>query len=217
VLGRHRNLPLVRRPVVATSTGPALKNHVCCEKIDVGGIILNMTQKPSRISLHWIWFIILIVLLDQGTKHFVVSSLKPNRPMDILPSVEFVLSYNKGISFSFLRFANDSQRWPLVGLSVLAAGLVGWWLSRVPSGKPILAVGLALIVGGALGNMLDRVRIGSVIDFVHVFYKAWSFAVFNFADAAITMGVIATIGSTFFEAPTAGADGQTMDDGGRAK
>ena len=165
-----------------------------------------MTRKPSHISLHWIWLIVLIVLLDQGTKHLAVSWLEPNRPTAILPSVEFVLSYNKGISFSFLRFADDAQRWPLVGLSILASGLLGWWLSRIPSGKPILAIGLALIVGGALGNMLDRARIGSVIDFVHVFYEAWSFAVFNFADAAITTGVIAMIASTYLETPSVGAD-----------
>jgi len=119
-----------------------------------------------------------------------------------------VLSYNKGISFSFLQFVDDAQRWPLVGLSVLASGLLGWWLSRVPSGRPILAIGLTLIVGGALGNMLDRARIGSVIDFVHVSYKAWSFAVFNFADAAITMGAIVTIASTYLETPSVCADNQ---------
>jgi signal peptidase II len=160
-----------------------------------------MTQKPSHISLGWIWFIVLIILLDQGTKHLVVRALEPNRPIAILPSVEFVLSYNKGISFSFLQFVDDAQRWPLVGLSILAAGLFGWRLSRVPSGRPILPIGLAMIVGGALGNMLDRARIGSVIDFVHVSYKAWSFAVFNFADAAITMGVIAIMASTYLETP----------------
>ena len=165
-----------------------------------------MTQKPSHISLRWIWLIVLIVLLDQGTKRLVVSSLQPNRPMAILPSVEFVLSYNKGISFSFLQFADDAQRWPLVGLSILAAGLLGWWLSRLPPGRPILAMGLALITGGALGNMLDRARIGSVIDFVHVYYGAWSFAVFNVADAAITIGVIATMASAYLETPSVGAD-----------
>ena len=175
------------------------------------GTILSMTWKPSHISLRWIWFIVLIVLLDQGTKHLVVSSLEPNRPTAILPSVEFVLSYNKGISFSFLQLADDAQRWPLVGLSILASGLLGWWLSRVPSGRPILAIGLTLIVGGALGNMLDPARIGSVIDFVHVSYKAWSFAVFNFADAAITMGVIATIASAYLETPSVCADGQGKD------
>jgi len=167
-----------------------------------------MTQKPSHISVRWIWLIVLIVLLDQGTKHLVASSLQPNRPIAILPSVEFVLSYNKGVSFSFLQFADDAQRWPLVGLSILAAGLLGWWLSRLPSGRPILAMGLALIVGGALGNMLDRAGIGSVIDFVHVYYKAWSFAVFNVADAAITIGVIATLASTYFETPSVCADSQ---------
>jgi signal peptidase II len=169
---------------------------------------MSMTQKPSHVSLHWIWFIVLIVLLDQGTKHLVVSSLEANRPMAILPSVELVLSYNKGISFSWFQFADDAQRWPLVSLSILASGLLGWWLGRVPSGRPILAMGLALILGGALGNMLDRARIGSVIDFVHVSYKAWSFAVFNLADAAITMGVIATMASTYLETPGVCADRQ---------
>jgi hypothetical protein len=93
---------------------------------------MSITQKPSHISLHWIWFIVLIVLLDQGAKHLVVSSLEANRPMAILPSVELVLSYNKGISFSWFLFADDVQRWPLVSLSILASGLLGWWLSRVP-------------------------------------------------------------------------------------
>jgi signal peptidase II len=169
---------------------------------------MSMTRKPSHISLHWIWFIVLIVVLDQGTKHLVVSSLQANRPMAILPSVELLLSHNKGISFSWLQLADDVQRWPLVGLSILASGLLGWWLSRVPSGRPMLAMGLGLILGGALGNMLDRARIGSVIDFVHVFYKAWSFAVFNLADAAITMGVIATMASTYLETAGACADSQ---------
>jgi len=165
-------------------------------------------MKSSHISLHWLWFIVLVVLLDQGTKHLVVSSLQVDRPMAILPSLELVLSYNKGISFSWFRFADDVQRWPLVGLSILASGLLGWWLSRVPSGRPILAMGLALILGGALGNMLDRARIGSVIDFVHVYYKAWSFAVFNFADTAITIGVIVTIALTYLETLGVSADSQ---------
>ena len=170
-----------------------------------------MSQIPTRISLRRIGFIVLIVLLDQGTKHLVVGSLQPSRPMVILPSVEFVLSYNKGISFSFLRFARDAQRWPLVGLSMMASGLLGWWLSRIRSGRPVLAIGLALIIGGALGNMLDRARIGSVIDFVQVFYKAWSFAVFNVADAAITIGVIAILASTYLETPDVSTDRQGKD------
>jgi len=170
---------------------------------------MSIIRKPSHISLHWIWFIVLVVLLDQGTKHLVVSSLQANRPMAILPSVELVLSYNKGISFSWFQFAADVQRWPLVGLSMLASGLLGWWLSRMPPGRPILATGLSLILGGAVGNMLDRARIGSVIDFIHFFYKAWSFAVFNFADTAITMGVIATMASTYLETPNVCVDSQS--------
>jgi signal peptidase II len=169
---------------------------------------MGITKKPLRVKSRWIWLIVLIVLLDQGTKHLVVNLLETNRAMAVLPSVDFVLSYNKGISFSFLQFAADTQRWPLVGLSILASGLLCWWLSRVPRGKPILAMGLSLILGGALGNMLDRARIGSVIDFVHVYYKAWSFAVFNFADAAITVGVIATLASSHLETLGACSDSE---------
>ena len=166
---------------------------------------MSMTR---RIGLHRICFVVLIILLDQGTKYLVVHSLQAGRPMAILPSVELVLSYNKGISFSWFQFTGDVQRWPLVGLSLLASALLGWWLGRVPSGRPVLAIGLGLILGGALGNMLDRARIGSVIDFVHLSYKAWSFAVFNFADAAITIGVIATMASTCLQAPHVCADSQ---------
>lgn len=160
---------------------------------------------PSRVSLRWIWLILVVVLLDQGTKKLVVDWLEPERPLLILsstalPSIDFVLSYNRGVSFSFLRFADDAQRWPLVGLSLLACGLLAWWLRRVAPGQPILAAGLALIIGGALGNVLDRARIGSVIDFVHLSYQAWSFAIFNVADTAITLGAIATVVSLFLEA-----------------
>ena len=72
---------------------------------------MSVTQKPSHISLHWIWFIVLIVALDQGTKYLVVGSLEANRPIGILPLVDFVLSYNKGISFSWFQFGGDVQRW----------------------------------------------------------------------------------------------------------
>nr|WP_249146226.1 signal peptidase II [Bradyrhizobium diazoefficiens] len=164
-------------------------------------------------SLRWIGLILVIVLLDQVTKQLVVSSLEPGRPMVILssgalPSVDLVLSYNKGISFSFLSFADDAQRWPLVALSLLACALLVWWLSRVPSSQPIQAFGLALIIGGALGNMLDRARLGAVIDFVHVSWGAWSFAVFNVADTAITMGVVAILASTFLDTSGVSAESQ---------
>ena len=162
-------------------------------------------RTPSPFSFRWVLLILAVVLLDQGTKQLVVAWLEPDRPTIIfvsgaLPSIDFLLSYNKGVSFSVLRFADDAQRWPLVGLSLLACGLLAWWLRRVPPTQPIMATGLALIIGGAFGNMLDRARIGSVIDFVHLSYQAWSFAIFNVADTAITLGAIATLVSLILEA-----------------
>ena len=162
-------------------------------------------RTPSPFSFRWVLLILAVVLLDPGTKQLVVGSLEPDRPRIIfssgaVPSLDFVLSYNKGVSFSVLRFADDAQRWPLVGLSLLACGLLAWWLRRVPPTQPIMATGLALIIGGAFGNMLDRARIGSVIDFVHLSYQAWSFAIFNVADTAITLGAIATLVSLILEA-----------------
>ena len=158
----------------------------------------------QRTSLRWIWLSLAVVLLDQGTKQLVVTLLKPERPLPILsstalPSIDFLLSYNKGVSFSLLRFADNAQRWPLVALSLLASGLLAWWLCRVPPRQPILATGLALIICGAFSNMLDRARLGSVIDFIHLSYKDWSFAVFNAADTAITFGAIATVVSLMIE------------------
>jgi signal peptidase II len=207
-----RQFAVPRAARIGTLPDPLLLAHVACRGVPVriGDRLKRreLSENPSSISLRRIWFIVLIVLLDQGTKLLAVSSLEPSQPMAVLPSVEFVLSFNKGISFSFLQFVNDAQRWPLVGLSILASGLLGWWLSRVPPGRPVLAIGLALIVGGALGNMLDRARTGSVIDFVHVSYKSWSFAVFNFADAAITMGVMATLASTYLQTPRVCPDEQ---------
>ncbi len=159
---------------------------------------------PRVPSLRWMWLTIAVVLLDQGTKQLVVGWLEPDRPRIIfapgaLPSIDFLLSYNKGISFSILRFADDVQRWPLVGLSLFACGLLALWLHRVPPNQPILTTGLALIIAGAFGNMLDRARIGAVIDFVHLSYKSWSFAIFNVADTAITLGASATMLSLFLE------------------
>lgn len=162
-------------------------------------------RTTPHVSFRWIWLILVVVLLDQGTKQLVVGWLEPDRPKIIVsstawPSIDFLLSYNKGVSFSFLRFVDDAQRWPLVGLSLLACGLLVWWLRRVTPDQPILATGLALIIGGAVGNMLDRARIGSVIDFVHLSYQAWSFAIFNVADTAITLGAIVTMLSLYLEA-----------------
>lgn len=161
---------------------------------------MSTIRKPFYSGLHWVWLAVLVIVLDQGTKYLVVHSLQANRPMAVVPSLELLLSYNKGISFSWFQFADDVQRWPLVGLSILASVLLAWWLSRVPSDKPILVMGLALTLGGALGNMLDRARNGSVVDFIHVYYKAWSFAVFNISDAAITIGVVAMLASTYLDA-----------------
>lgn len=98
--------------------------------------------------------------------------------------------HNPGISFSLLQLPDDLQRWPLALLDVLMAGGLVRWLGRLTARRALLSIALALVLGGALGNLIDRLVLGYVIDFVQAHYGAWSFAVFNMADAAISIGVV---------------------------
>ena len=130
------------------------------------------------------------LVLDQATKLFFlfVHDLRIHQPLEIAPFLELVVVWNRGISYGLFQQETEFGRWLLVGVSLVAAVFLGVWMMRA---RPrVLAASLALLVGGAIGNAIDRIAYGAVFDFVHVHVGTFSWYVFNVADAAIVAGVI---------------------------
>jgi signal peptidase II len=133
----------------------------------------------------------LVFLADQALKLWLLFGvgLAENGPFQVAPFMEIVLAWNRGISYGLFQQGTDIGRWALVALSFVAAVWLGRWMWREP--RPATVVGLALIVGGALGNGVDRAVYGAVVDFVHLHWGSFSWYIFNIADAAIVVGVVA--------------------------
>jgi signal peptidase II len=141
-------------------------------------------------ALRWVWLSAFVVLLDHATKALVVMRLELFERREWLPFLEITRLHNKGAAFSFLNDASGWQRYLFLGLAVVVSlGIVGWlWRLRPPADQ-ILAGGLSLILGGAVGNALDRLMRGHVVDFIHFhWFGRWYFPAFNVADTAITIG-----------------------------
>ncbi len=139
--------------------------------------------------LRWLWLSVLVVVLDQLTKRIVDVSMKVYETIELLPFFQFTYLRNTGASFSFLAHAGGWQRWLFIGIALSASLAIAYWLSRIPKDRRFEAAAWALVLGGALGNLIDRVLYGYVIDFLDAFYKSWHFPAFNVADSAITVGV----------------------------
>ena len=138
--------------------------------------------------LKWLWLSVLVVALDQATKFLAETLLLMHQPVAVLPGFNLMLTYNTGAAFSFLADAGGWQRWFFLGLgAAVSVGLIVW-LTRLKPGEPWLAAALALILGGAVGNLIDRSWLGQVIDFIQLYYDRWYWPAFNIADSAISVG-----------------------------
>ncbi len=138
--------------------------------------------------MKWCWLSVVVLILDQCSKLIADALLQSGQPFRLLPFLDLHKVYNTGAAFSFLSSASGWQRWFFVGLSLVISLLLVAWLRRLRSGQVRLALALALILGGAVGNLIDRVVYGHVIDFIDLYYGAWHWPVFNLADSAITLG-----------------------------
>lgn len=137
----------------------------------------------------WLPLALAVIAADQLVKALVVSRLVPYRPVHLLPVLDFTLMYNPGAAFSFLADATGWQRWLFVGLAaVVGVGIVIWLGYVKARSQRMLACGLSLILGGALGNVIDRLRMGHVVDFISAHWNQHAFPAFNVADSAITIG-----------------------------
>ena len=140
-------------------------------------------------GLRWVPLGLLVILLDQTTKAVVESRFELFDVRPILPFLEFTLLYNTGAAFSFLAGASGWQRWFFIGLGILVSIAILYWMRQLEPGRQrMMAAGFALILGGALGNVIDRIWHGHVIDFIHFHWRQWDFPAFNVADSAITIG-----------------------------
>ena len=123
-----------------------------------------------------------------STKLLADSRMALYEPIELVPSLALTKAYNTGAAFSFLGDASGWQRWFFSGLAVVVCGVLLVWLRRLHADEWRTALALTLILGGAIGNLVDRVLYGHVIDFIDVYYKTWHWPTFNVADSAISIG-----------------------------
>ena len=140
----------------------------------------------SRGWARWLWVSAIVIAADQATKAAILATFRDGEAIALTPFLSLVLTFNTGAAFSFLSAASGWQRWFFVAIAVAAAIVIVVLLKR--GGSAWFAAGLALILGGALGNLYDRLAIGRVVDFLLFHYAGWAYPAFNVADSAITVG-----------------------------
>lgn len=136
----------------------------------------------------WLLLSVLVVVLDQWTKGLATAGLQYGQPVPVTGFFDLTLLHNTGAAFSFLSDAAGWQRWFFTVVAVIMGGVLLVWVWRLPPGSRWLACALCLVLGGALGNLWDRIALGYVVDFISVHYAGWYFPAFNVADSAITVG-----------------------------
>jgi signal peptidase II len=150
-------------------------------------------SSPSGRGL-WLWLglAVIVVLLDQISKTLILQRLHLNDSHAVTGWFNIVRAHNSGAAFSFLAGASGWQRWFFVGLGTLASAFIVWMLKKHP-GQKLFCFAVTMILGGAVGNVVDRLLHGHVVDFIQVHYGGWYFPSFNLADSAITLGAICLI------------------------
>ena len=155
-------------------------------------------NEQMRKNFSWLWLALIIIVLDQATKWYFSSTMQLGDSINLLPGFNWTLAHNYGAAFSFLHDAGGWQRWFFASIALVVSGGILFWLRSVPANARFLACALVLVLGGALGNLYDRMMLGYVVDFVHVYYGTWHFPAFNIADAGITVGAIMLIIDSLF-------------------
>ena len=156
-------------------------------------------QHNPKWNLVLIGSAVVIALIDWITKILSNTNLELGVPVSVFPGFDLLLAYNTGAAFSFLSDAGGWQRWFLTGISLAVSILLIVWIARLPKAQKLQGIALAMILGGALGNLYDRMFAGYVIDFISVYFMNYRFATFNIADSAISVGAALMILDIFRE------------------
>jgi signal peptidase II len=164
-------------------------------------VVNDLTLNPPRTAPHawwrWLWLAAAVIALDLATKAWVEAAFREGESVAVTSFFSLILAYNTGAAFSFLAGHGGWQRWLFTGIAIAASVFLVWMLRR--GGSRLLMSGLALILGGALGNLWDRVASGRVTDFLLLHYGGWYWPAFNVADSAITVGAAFLIVDSFRE------------------
>ena len=157
-----------------------------------------MVLKNKR-NMLWLILSLVVIVLDQLSKYWVVTHLVYGQPWVVLPIFNLTLTSNPGAAFNFLSSADGWQRWLFTAIALVVAIYILYWLLYSGKKDYLLKTGLSLVLGGALGNLIDRLHYGFVIDFIQVHYQPWYFPDFNVADSAITVGAVFIILTLLFK------------------
>ena len=144
-------------------------------------------------ALVWLWLSVLIVVFDQKTKYLVSHYLSLGQPVKVFPFLNFTLNYNNGALFGFLGAESGWQVIFFAVISLIVSIILIVWLSRLSRSETMISLGCSLIIGGAIGNFIDRALRDHVTDFIDFYIKEWHFSTFNVADSAICVGVFLVI------------------------
>lgn len=159
----------------------------------------STNSKPAlaQSGLMWLWLAVVSLVADQATKLYVLANFKLHESVDVLPFFNFTYAQNPGAAFSFLSEAGGWQRWFFTAIAVTVSGLLMYWMRGLHKSNRVLNMAYALVISGAIGNLIDRLSYGFVVDFLHLYYENYSWPIFNIADVAICFGAFLIILDAF--------------------
>ncbi|XQW86002.1 signal peptidase II [Thalassotalea piscium] len=156
-----------------------------------------MSMMKKNASLRWLWITFVFLVIDQVTKQWVVNAFDLYESVNVLPFFNITYVHNLGAAFSFLADQSGWQRWFFTGIAFIASVIFSVWLKRTPANQPLLAIALACMLSGAVGNLIDRLLFGYVIDFLDFYIGSNHWPAFNVADSMIFIGAIFMIVDSF--------------------
>ncbi len=151
---------------------------------------MKSSNSSSRTALVWIWISLLVILLDQYSKYWISNTIQLHDSYDLIPYLRLFLDHNTGAAFSMLAQYPHLALYLFSSFSALVVMGLLFWLFTLQSSSRWVAVSISLILGGAIGNLIDRVRFGYVIDFIDVYVNQWHWPIFNIADSAVCVGAV---------------------------
>jgi signal peptidase II len=162
-------------------------------------MVLVKSANMPNIQLKFLWFSVLIIVFDQISKYWAVTQLPFHQTVNVMPYFDWYLTYNHGAAFSFLADAGGWQRWFFTITTIIISTVIFFWIKKLEPHERITAIALSLILGGAIGNLIDRIYLGYVVDYVQIWLGNYPWPAFNIADAAISVGAVILILTSFVD------------------